>query len=424
MAPRRPEPIFVFVNPSSGGNKGQTFLQVPQPFIVKCDDGHEVDVRIFSLTEGESGKKRGFQLLREALASNGGAPIRLIVGGGDGTVMWADGEVEKHGVHSSQILYGIIPLGTGNDFSRVAGWGGKNPTNINDPGSDFAELRAMANRWAKAKPRPHDCWEVTIKVEDEFGEIKKVNSQKVEESLGSGVEESLGSGAAQGALKQKSFTMINYFSVGQESKVGIEFDKNRTKSQACNLFVYAWQGVVAELQCWSKQLINNLVDTLHAGTDINAPIVLDNDGDDDAVPRMIGDPESLMFLNVNSYAGGAAHLWQKDGKIGVKPAPKPAEINVEGNPGDGRIEVVTLPNIANIALDKIQHAARRVHSGGPYFLHFVQDAHEENDNDTYCQVDGEFFHLINPESARIVLKKKLQVLQNSDTIDEDSDDED
>lgn len=413
MATRpNPEQIFLFVNPTSGGNRGEAFMKVPQPFFVQLDDAsgcRQVQLNIFSLLDGKSGNKPGFHKLREVVASNRGNPVRVIVGGGDGTIMWADGEVEKHGVSSAQVKYGIVPLGTGNDFSRVAGWGGKNPSKIDDRKGDYTELRNLVSKWATASSRPHDVWEVLLKVEDEEGAILKVDSSKNEVPL------------EGGNVKQKAFTMINYFSIGQESKVGIEFDKNRTKSQMCNLFVYAWQGVVAEMQCWSAQLINNLVDKLHVGNDATGRIVLDNDGEDD-IPRMIGDPESLMFLNVNSYAGGNAQLWQKDAQVGVAPAPSANEIDLNSDPGDGRLEVVTLPSISNIALDKLSHQARRVHSGGPYHLQFVQD--EEDPNDTYCQVDGEFFHLLNPEYARIKLKKKLQVLQYTGQVQEaESDDE-
>jgi diacylglycerol kinase (ATP) len=49
----------------------------------------------------------------------------VIVGGGDGTVMWVVEEMKKYKLDFEKCPLGTIPFGTGNDFSRVLGWGGK-----------------------------------------------------------------------------------------------------------------------------------------------------------------------------------------------------------------------------------------------------------------------------------------------------------
>jgi len=51
--------------------------------------------------------------------------LRVVVGGGDGTVLWVVNEMIKTGIDLNSVPIGIIPFGTGNDFSRVLGWGGK-----------------------------------------------------------------------------------------------------------------------------------------------------------------------------------------------------------------------------------------------------------------------------------------------------------
>lgn len=38
--------------------------------------------------------------------------------------MWVVEEMNNHNVDFSNCPIGIIPFGTGNDFSRVLGWGG------------------------------------------------------------------------------------------------------------------------------------------------------------------------------------------------------------------------------------------------------------------------------------------------------------
>ncbi|CAJ1435873.1 unnamed protein product [Effrenium voratum] len=302
----------------------EVFLTAPKPFVCEIDGGKKVQVHIHSMLEGDSGNKPGFHKLREAVARRG--VIRAVVGGGDGTVMWADAEAQKHGINTpTQVIWGIVPLGTGNDFSRVAGWGGNNPEGVDE--NDFELLRSLVRQWCAAKVRHHDVWEVTIKLDHSDGKLFKIGNGKVEEDM---------------KLFSKTFKMVNYFSIGQESQVGMHFDKHRTKSQTCNLFVYGAAGLVQEMRCWGVQHIGNIVANLYNGTSKDGTLIMDSEGDA-GEPQLIGNPESLMFLNIQSYAGGKAHLWQLECGAGVDPAPEGQNVDSEQDPGDGRLEVVTLP---------------------------------------------------------------------------------
>jgi len=49
----------------------------------------------------------------------------VIVGGGDGSIMWVIEEMIKVGISFKRCPIGCIPFGTGNDLARVLGWGGK-----------------------------------------------------------------------------------------------------------------------------------------------------------------------------------------------------------------------------------------------------------------------------------------------------------
>lgn len=394
---RPAEDMFLFVNPGSGGNKGKVFLDAPKPFMVDVEGGKKVQLHIFSMLEGDSGNKPGFKMLKEVILRRGGGPVRAVVGGGDGTVMWADSEAQKHGIDTpKQVAWGIVPLGTGNDFSRVAGWGGDNPENVDD--NNFALLKELTKQWYAAKIRHHDVWEVAVNLDETNGKLLKIGKTQVEEDL---------------HVTSKTFHMVNYFSIGQESQVGMHFDKHRTKSQTCNLFVYGMAGCLQELRCWGVQHIGNIVANLYQGRDKNGSLIMDSEGDL-GEPQLIGNPESLMFLNISSYAGGKAHLWQLECELGVDPPPAKDSVNVTQEPGDGKLEVVTLPLIANIAMDKLVHQARKVCSGGPYFLEYF---HGEDGSEVHAffEVDGEFYHAINPETTSVYLFKKLQVLQRIPT---------
>ena len=50
--------------------------------------------------------------------------VKVIVCGGDGTVLWVVELVAHSGISTEKVIFGIIPIGTGNDFSRCLKWGG------------------------------------------------------------------------------------------------------------------------------------------------------------------------------------------------------------------------------------------------------------------------------------------------------------
>lgn len=57
-------------------------------------------------------------------------PVILVICGGDGTVMWVVSELTKHKIDHMKVPIAMLPLGTGNDFSRVVGWGKECPADL------------------------------------------------------------------------------------------------------------------------------------------------------------------------------------------------------------------------------------------------------------------------------------------------------
>lgn len=52
----------------------------------------------------------------------------MIICGGDGTINWVLTHALKVGVDLNKTAISILPIGTGNDFSRSTGWGYKTIT--------------------------------------------------------------------------------------------------------------------------------------------------------------------------------------------------------------------------------------------------------------------------------------------------------
>jgi diacylglycerol kinase (ATP) len=74
--------------------------------------------------------------------------------------MWVVEELVKAGIDVSQCPIGIIPFGTGNDFSRVLGWGPTAPSSL--IGSQLQDLKALTKRWLDSTVLDYDIWEVMV----------------------------------------------------------------------------------------------------------------------------------------------------------------------------------------------------------------------------------------------------------------------
>jgi diacylglycerol kinase (ATP) len=403
MAARDIEEIFLFVNPKSGGNKGQLFLQVPQPFEVAVPHG-TVSLHIFSLLEGTSGDKPGFHALAKTLsAPRGPRHVKAIVGGGDGTIMWVVQEAEKHGIDVLQRLHiGIVPLGTGNDFSRAAGWGGINPpeTMLDD---DCKFLRDLVCSWTKGRADLHDVWHVQLAVDDEHGQLLKVGAEKQEKVMESKCIES---------------PMLNYLSIGQDSEVGFDFEKNRGKSQLGNILQYACSGIKVSADTFSSDTIQAIVQGLYHGEDKDGAPIFCTDEDEQTerdAPRLRKDPHILLVLNIKSYAGGhAPRLWQASVmRHGVDPPMDKGLLGRASHPGDGKLDVLTLRYAARVVTGNLV-GGRRVFWGAPLYFDFHE--YSDADNVSFFNIDGEFYKAVNPTSMRITHGGKLQVLHSESSM--------
>eukprot|EP00923_Selenidium_pygospionis_P021139 GHVN01036413.1.p1 GENE.GHVN01036413.1~~GHVN01036413.1.p1 ORF type:complete len:229 (-),score=34.65 GHVN01036413.1:1151-1837(-) len=109
--------VFIFVNPSSGGNAAGEFTMPGISHMVMTKP-NLVEIFIYDIKEGDSGNKPGFKMLRrearkQRSASQVSEFIRVMAAGGDGTVMWCAEEVSKHKVPHDSLAIGVIPFGTG-----------------------------------------------------------------------------------------------------------------------------------------------------------------------------------------------------------------------------------------------------------------------------------------------------------------------
>ncbi|EPS70899.1 hypothetical protein M569_03858, partial [Genlisea aurea] len=241
-------PLVVFINSKSGAQSGPVLrrrlnilLNPIQAFYIYSSQGPEVGLELFSRVPF----------------------FRVLVCGGDGTVSWVLDAIERFSFHLPPPV-AILPLGTGNDLSRVLGWGGSFSV-IEKEGSLSSFLQAVDSSAVKMLDR----WKVDIRESDK-------------------------------SSKEKSKFMMNYLGVGCDAKVAYEFHTSREEnpekfySQFVNKLRYAKEGA------------RDMVD--RACADLPWQVWLEVDDENIEIPK---DAEGLIVLNIGSYMGGV-DLWQND----------------------------------------------------------------------------------------------------------------
>jgi diacylglycerol kinase (ATP) len=385
-------------------------------------------VRIFDIRQGPSGSKPAFESLKRDLDKFPDAVIRVIVAGGDGTVLWALAEIEKHGIPSARVAVGHLPFGTGNDFSRATGFGG---TTGPLTGANLRGLKNKVMLYSKENFVPFDLWNVEITCGADGGvfQIKQGRKTAVNDDAG-----------------KFHKVMGNYFSIGVESRIGVGFDRNRTTSQSCNKCVYICEG--AKKNFARTVRVDEILDSLWveepaapespADATTTAPLVSDETaavavvaeeattkatavqgtaavtgGRREIFKKIIktaaGHAASMVFLNIPSISGGC-DLWRGCDAV----TKDPDALGKKGQSiSDNKLEVVTVPSLFSLARAQLpvfnSHVGSRIaQTGGPFELVFKPEL--SRDLRTYMQVDGEFFQVNKPTTVRISWRRQAQVI--------------
>ncbi|TRY91095.1 hypothetical protein DNTS_020395 [Danionella cerebrum] len=236
-------PLLVFVNPKSGGLKGREILHGFRKLL----NPHQV----FEL--GSGGPLPGLHTFRDV------PRFRILVCGGDGTVGWVLSIMEsiRHKMNCKEPPISIIPLGTGNDLSRVFLWGN---------GYSGEDLLSVLLSVDEADLVPFDRWTILF------------DAQEVNE-------------------EPKIVQMNNYFGLGIDAELSLDFhqareeDPDKFNSRFHNKGVYVKVG------------LQKLSHTRNLHKDLKLQV----DNQQVELPSI----EGLILLNIPSWGSGA-DLWGSD----------------------------------------------------------------------------------------------------------------
>ncbi|XP_043281428.1 diacylglycerol kinase epsilon [Venturia canescens] len=272
------KPLIIVANRKSGNNDGATILSMFRRLVNPA--------QVVDLSE------RDPVAALEWCRLLGENPCKVLVAGGDGTVAWLLNAIHKLRLKPVPSV-AILPLGTGNDLSRVLGWGKGYCSDL--------EATEILHRVQTAQPVKLDRWAVTIKPDTR----------------------SLGFRGSQ----QRLF-MYNYMSVGVDAQVTLNF--HRTRESRFYIFSHRIFNKLLYLGFGTQQVVEREC------KDLDKRIEVYLDGKQIELPSI----ESIVILNI-PYWGAGVKLW---------------DMGLEGTEGvgvqsisDGKLEVVAIYSSFHIA---------------------------------------------------------------------------
>ncbi|ULU06531.1 hypothetical protein L3Y34_018406 [Caenorhabditis briggsae] len=246
------QPLLVFVNPKSGGNKGSKALHTLCWLLNPR--------QVFDITSLK-GPKFGLEMFRKVVTQ-----LRILVCGGDGTVGWVLSTLDNLNWPAYPPM-AIMPLGTGNDLARCMGWGG---VFSDEPISQL--MQAILHETIVTHL---DRWRIDVEPNT------SCNLEEEDDGM-------------QSALPLT--VMNNYFSIGADAHVALQFHHSRSanpqmlNSRLKNRIAYGGLGTIDLFK--------------RSWKDLSEYITLECDGVD--VTSRIKELKlhCILFHNITYYAGG------------------------------------------------------------------------------------------------------------------------
>ena len=353
--------LFLFANPKSGSTLAKEYLEMEGGQAVFSIDGNDITLHVFNLLDPES-KQTGLTAVHSA-TSSATTEVRVLVAGGDGSLIWLLQDLVRFNIPLEKVAVSPLPFGTGNDLAATLGWGRtRSKPLLGD------NLTSAVSDWVHAVPESFDVWEIELQLLDtgyflQVAREPKGFQKRVLQSNGE---------------LQKTLTrlMSNYFSLGVDARIGLGFDKARTRSQFKNKAVYAWEGF-KKLCCLPVTELQEFLTRFEDLDPSDGKLIYDVEE-----KPLVDSFVTIIAQNITTYAANDHQLWANAYRnVGdLQPRHQSSD--------DGLLEFLTFPAGFGIALEQIpmmRGNARRFHQGrGPFSL-------LTGGRTVYLNIDGEYY---------------------------------
>ena len=485
--------LLVFVNPKSGSQQGKVVLEHCQKY--KIENIPEYNIISFPITDEKLRSKKdskelesktsqdedennynlsmakfdpliefstiifniidknemtkGKKFIKRYLTDFPNNNIKILIAGGDGTVLGIVEELNREGIPLNRCLFGAMPFGTGNDLSHSLGFG--NECKV----GGIRKFHRVLYTYLIGTLAKIDIWELSVSVSQINGTIFDVvkKGEKIKED--------------ENHKKVFDFkkTFVNYFSLGFDARVGFQFEQHRSSSRFCNKFIYAVEAAKRIFCCKKNYGLSDLLDSFQEGSSEekpkeligqktsselleieevrNEPILPKDDkenlliekekrkfifkaGNSGDIPSDVilrGNPVNIICQNIDFYMGGTRNIWDKSAHIGIKQEEASKSEYKEYKKevlkhfqkqafDDKKIEFFTYEHGIELGLERVARGmAKRVYQGpGPVYLEFKKNPDQTQKvalNKVYLNCDGEFYHLQNPTTISVRLNTNL-----------------
>ena len=408
----------------------------------KFDPTIPFSVIIFNLLDKVE-YKNGKNFIKKYINDFPSNEMRILIGGGDGSVFSIIEDLFKENINLEKCIFGAMPLGTGNDLSNAMGF-----DSSCEIGIKVEYFQRVLYTYLIASAIKIDIWNLVLKVDKNEGRIYDVITNGEIEIKDD----------KNNLMTYFSKTFINYMSIGFDAKIGFMFGQKRTSSRFCNKIIYAWEAGknilkgLFQKSLGLSSLLESLITLENKNMIENKNIIsyskddnyfFDEDGFNMINNKKIifesidkrkkknynpiilkGNPVVIVCQNINFYMGGTEHIWGNTNQIGIQACGlKRAEkkqfeldllqkLNKDQLSDDRKIEFITYNHGMDMGLDRVARGnAKKIHQGsGPFVFTFkkiLSKAQKKKLNKVYINIDGEFYHLVQPKQIMISLNDKV-----------------